>query len=336
MSKMLLAFLLGLFTITYAPSFAEKPRQCTAKDPCEVGVKTQVFFDKSRERPLITEIYYPSEKNLPSVEPTSNNFRLLQEARNAPLTPSMKKLPLIVVSHGPKSDRYALTWLQEILAANGYIVAAPDHFGDTIYLHRSEESLKQWERPKDITYVIDQVLNDPFFKQHVDPEKIGFIGYLTGGLTGVWLAGGRATQYPMPQVNPQELDDCITQAMLDKIDFTKAQKSYEDKRIKAELLLAPSYGQAFDKNGLARVDIPMLILNLEKNKAAPSKENAQYLADYIKSSGLKILPGDTERLVFPKKLCPQKGLETNDRTLEEIADNTLKFFDKYLKNPSQH
>lgn len=337
--------------LAYSEESDSEARDCSELKPCKVGVKTLVFFDVSRERPVITEVYYPSQRNLPRLKPTSNNFHLLRESRDAPIPSDQDPLPLVVLSHGYLGDRYAHLWLQEILAANGYIVAVPDHFGSTHYMHRPEDSLKRWDQPKDISLVIENLLKDPFFKGHINPDKIGFIGYAQGGLTGIWLAGGIATNYPTPNAAsspPAELDGGATQKIIDSIDFSKAKKKYEDKRIKAAFLMAPGYGAAFNKEGLACIDIPILIVATEGDTVYPVKENAQYFADNIKSSDIKVLRGDGSHTVFlseeektnpssPSSSTQDKAPEDLKRleVHEEVAAMAIKFFNKYLKEQAK-
>ncbi|MEM1283564.1 MAG: prolyl oligopeptidase family serine peptidase, partial [Chlamydiota bacterium] len=346
MTTKLIHFFIAFLIVTASSYGESEGAPCSETGDCDVGVKTLVFFDKSRERPIITEIYYPPERSAPSLVPTSTNFKLLKEKRNAPIPTGDGKLPLIILSHGHQGDRYGHAWLQEILAANGYIVAVPDHFGNTHYMQRAEDSLKRWDRPKDVTFLIDQLLEDPLLKQHIDPNKIGFIGYSRGGLTGIWLAGGIANNYPTPNMTTSsfiELDEGTSESIIKNIDFSKAKKSYEDKRIKAEFLMAPSYGFAFSPEGLSSIDIPIMIVGAENDSITPIKHNAQFYADNIKSSAIKIMPGKAGHYVFlnteaqdEKKTLPPyltKDDPSVDRSKihEEVANMALKFFDKYLK-----
>lgn len=320
--------------------------ECAQGENCSVGVKTFVFFDKSRERPIITEVYYPPGREAPHLEPSSNNFRLLKEVRNAPIPKSSSKMPLIILSHGHQGDRFQHAWLQEFLAANGYIVAVPDHYGNTSYMQRAEDSLKRWDRPKDITFLIDRLLETPSLKALVDPTRIGFIGYSHGGLTGVWLAGGIARDYPTPDMATSpldELDEGTTQAIIEAIDFEKAGKTYEDKRVKAAFLMAPSYGKAFDAAGLSPIEIPMTIVTTAEDQVTPFSENAKFYVENIKSAALKVLPGKAGHYVYlnatgeggknrlPLELTQDDPAVNRYEVHEEIATKALKFFNKYLK-----
>lgn len=320
---------------------------CNDQNICKIGIKTLFYFDKSRERPMITELYYPATRELPIMHPSSNNFKYLQEYKNAPFPHWKEKLPLLIFSHGYMGDRNDLSWLQELLAANGYIIASVDHFGNTHYMQRAEDSLKRWNRPKDISFVLDQILNDTDFKEQIDTDRIGFVGFSLGGLTGVWLAGGIADQYPIPDLKNSDftqLDEGITQGIIDKIDFKKARISYLDPRIKAGILLAPAYGCAFSEEGLSSIKIPLLIISTEEDQIVPFKENALIYAKYIKSAILKLIKGKAGHFVFlstkeelGKKVLPLQLL-IDDPSVnrgeihKEVGELSLDFFNEHLKN----
>jgi len=314
---------LFLLTMLSTSVTAEPPADPDAPADYDIGTKTVVYFDKTRERPVITEFYYPAKQNLPPLPPTSNNFKLLHEQRDAPIPLLNKKLPLILVSHAYQGNRHAYAWLQELLAANGYIVAAPDHYGCTSYIPRLEECAKHWERPTDISFLIEKILNDDFFKEWIDPEKIGFVGYELGSLTGVWLAGGIANNYPNLAQDPNSIPKIaqdIPPATLEKIDFSKAKKSYEDKKIKAMLLIHPIYSFVFNKEGLNSIEIPMLIISSETN-------DSQFFSSNIQGTKLITLSN-----LGKGSSKPTQTSETIDEAnQEEIASTALNFFNTLFK-----
>lgn len=299
----------------------------------EVGIKTLVFHDSQRERILITEIYHPN--HTPSQgKSTKDLFDRNLAAKEIPFLEGKNKLPLILFSHGYKGDRFTLSWLQETLASYGYITASVDHFSSTWYLQDPEEAMKRWERPLDIQFVLTSLLNDPLFGPHIDSERIGFIGYNLGGLTGIWLAGGVANLYRKPKLYDSasfELDEGTTDLMLSEIDFNKGKENFKDPRIKAEVLFSPVYGFAFDKEGLSPIQIPILIIAGDQDPARP-KENAIHFAKWIPKASLSLLEGvNTSLFVNERIRLKEKNIPENFRNLHrEIVKKILQFFSTAL------
>jgi predicted dienelactone hydrolase len=310
-----------------------------------LGFKTLVFSDKVRQRILITEVIYPAENETRDSLTSTDIFNRAREARDAPLLKSQKKYPLILFSHGYKGDRFGHAWLEEILASYGYIVASLDHFGETWYMFNPEKAIQRWNRPLDITFVLNELLKDPLFGSHIDQDKIGFVGYALGGLTGLWLAGGIANQYmAMNEKSPEylELDGLDESDASSAAELALAKKSYHDPRIKAMVLLAPSKSLAFDIQGLSQIKIPLLLIAAENDEIAEFKSNARYLKNSIQSSELVAIPGKAGHYIFlnPKGEVGRKSLpaylteddpSVNRREIhKDIAKATLQFFYRTL------
>lgn len=60
-------------------------------------------------------------------------YRPRQSYIGAPLTSIPNKLPVIVMTHGDAGSRYNMETVCEYLAANGYVVIAPEHTGNSPY-----------------------------------------------------------------------------------------------------------------------------------------------------------------------------------------------------------
>lgn len=140
-----------------------------------IGSVTRCFFDSSRERPLITTLWYP--------EPFASG----------------KLYPLVAFSHDKESSRLELTWLAEFLAEQGFIVAAVDHFGDTDYLKLTASQEQLWNRPLDITVLLKSLSTDPQFGPRFKQDNVAIIGYSVGALTALWLAGAKPTKFPQKE-----------------------------------------------------------------------------------------------------------------------------------------
>lgn len=146
------------------------------------------FFDLTRERPLITEVFYPIASTNETIIP-KELFQRSPQSRDAPF-PNIGKFPLVLFSHGDGGSRLDNSWLMESLAAKGYIVVSIDHYGNTDYLNLPAIALKRWERPKDVTFVLRKLLKHPKIGSLIETNRIAFAGFSLGGTTGIWLAGG--------------------------------------------------------------------------------------------------------------------------------------------------
>jgi len=110
-------------------------------------------------------------------------------AKNSPI--SGDKLPLVVVSHGKGSHFVLHHDTAETLADAGFVVAAVNHPGDTVFdMSRSADLSVMVERPTDIKRLIDFMLGASPAASKIDAERIGSFGFSRGGYTRLVLIGG--------------------------------------------------------------------------------------------------------------------------------------------------
>ena len=91
------------------------------------------------------------------------------------------KFPVVLLSHGGGLGGGSPLVLREIsayLARQGYVVVAPFH---------GKTGLSG--RPMQIKLAFDAVLADPRFKLHIDPARLGMLGFSLGGTVTLELAG---------------------------------------------------------------------------------------------------------------------------------------------------
>ncbi|HEY5917424.1 MAG TPA: hypothetical protein VIU13_08495, partial [Chryseolinea sp.] len=106
----------------------------------EVGQRTFSYEDKSRNRKLTTEVWYPTlEKSSPE---DASPFIRISTKRNASISGGI--FPLILFSHGTGGGRLTVEWFCAGLASMGFIVAAVDHFGNTFDNPIPIEFVKFW------------------------------------------------------------------------------------------------------------------------------------------------------------------------------------------------
>ena len=181
-----------------------------------VGYRTVTIIDDTRPgRPLTTAVWYPSRSRLaaPGVlgGPTPASYEIAPgvglRSRVAVADAAVEAgyFPLVVLSHGSAGSRVQLASLAETLASRGYVVAAPDHPGDTmtdVAEHRQESLLDlASDRPLDVWAVIDWMLC-PYrlFGQVVDPARVAVVGFSFGGLTAIASSVGFLRVPPDPRV----------------------------------------------------------------------------------------------------------------------------------------
>ena len=313
--------------------------------PKKTGITTFHYYDVERNRPVITEVWYPVDPESPCKTPTGFWVRC-DEARDAPLSNKKREYPLIMMSHGQGGDRYNIAWLAEVLTANGYIVAAMDHFGNTWNNKMPESYARPWERPRDVTYALDQVLNSPQFKDRIDQKRIGFVGYSLGGATGMWIAGAEAGNLDHAYVKAnaaKDLDGVAPPEFLDTIDFGEASGSFRDPRISAVMVMAPALGWMFAENSLEKINLPVFIVAPETDMVVPTEQNARIFASKISKANLKILPGEATHYVFlnranavgkrflAARYCEDPASIDRKQIHDEVAKNSIRFFDDQLK-----
>ncbi len=173
--------------------------------PYRVGVRTIAVTDERRDRTLSVDVWFPIADEgtrvayqyllIPGVYYESPVAVVASPPDIAPDGP----FPLVVYSHGSGGLRYIASYYTEMLASHGYIVAAPDHTGNTavdrLAGSEAERAVNALNRPQDVAAVID-AMTDPEnpetagFVAALDPERIAVTGHSFGGFTAYAMVAG--------------------------------------------------------------------------------------------------------------------------------------------------
>lgn len=272
-----------------------------------IGQRTFKFKDETRNRPVITEVWYPTTDTPKVKDKVPSPFLRATTVRDGKLPAG--KLPVIMLSHGTGGGRLTLEWLAASLAQNGFIVAAVDHWGNTFDNKIRMEFLKPWERPQDISFALTSLLNDRDFKQVIDPEKIGAAGFSFGGFTVIALAGAEfdfeVLRNYYKTTGQKEMDIPEYPGLIKYLDdstLLAAAKHYpplKDKRIKAFFSISPALGPGFvTKQQAENITGPVYIVGTQSDSIAPVKTNAMLYHHLIKGSQLYINPGKAGHYVM--------------------------------------
>lgn len=227
--------------------------------PYDVGVTT-ITIDADTDRPLTLDVWFPIDDAgdaplhqytfLPEIyyeSPTAVTADAGQISADGPF-------PLVVYSHGSGGLRYIAADYTEAIASYGYVVAAPDHTGNTavelVLGVETDRAANAFNRPNDVISVID-ALSDPQstegtgFVGSVDAERVAVTGHSAGGYTTYAVVGGADTD--LGAVVP-------------------------DPRIDAIITLAPATGGITDET-FAAITVPALVLGGTADDVTPIDPN---------------------------------------------------------------
>ena len=298
------SLLLGLQPLSAMAKAASDKIQITSE---AIGVQTLRYEDTSRQRPVIVEIWYPTHHSDPAAldEPSDVVWIHPKEARNAPITTAKTAYPLIVMSHGHRGDRRERTWLADILVRQGFIVAAVEHFGNTWSQYHPHVSLRFWERAKHISFAIDRVLEDANFKPHIDPARVGFVGYSLGGMTGLALAGAQAKNPKAVVLEQQENFKELLREEIEKVDFSEAEKNYKEPRIRSMLLICPA-NFIYPPESLKQIKMPVGLVAALNDEVLPHQQHAYQIIQHLVPYKVKLMRKEISHYAFLNRVT-EKG-----------------------------
>lgn len=262
-----------------------------------VGFRT-IGIGGETPRPLNVALWYPSTDTgaeaIVGETPAFVGVAVIHNAR-----PSEGAHPLVVLSHGYGGTWRNLSWLAEELVKDGYAVAAPDHPGTTHFNRDPQQAAMLWERPRDLSRVIDALEGDPALAGTIDPGRIAAIGHSLGGWSVTALAGARfdpdlfaqecASGLPARECPENDLND-----MGDlRLDAPALRQDMHDPRIKAFVSLDLGLARGFTPESLTGITVPALLIGSGIDIGdRPAEQETGWLAQHLRSE-------TTEMLIIP-------------------------------------
>jgi len=215
MPRIRLAFVL-LLALALAPTATAGPGGGPLAPPDElgpwaVGRTTFELVDPSRDdRTLPVDLWYPVDA-ADAGGPASVYDLLFTGIESAvafdsPPASAAGPFPLVVFSHGNDGIRFQSWFLMEHLASHGFVVAAPDHVGNTaLDILNPGTPFETRDRPLDISLVITAMLArsaapGDALEGRIDPARVGVAGHSFGGFTTLAMAIGFEDVPPDPRV----------------------------------------------------------------------------------------------------------------------------------------
>jgi predicted dienelactone hydrolase len=361
----LLYVLINLTPLTVIPNATAAEAR-----PQPVGMQSAHFEDANRRnwsdtgaRPLETLIWYPAAAGTQEADWEAAIFKAGRSAKGAVMASSPSKLPLIVLSHGTGGAAMGLAWLGETLAANGYIVAAVNHHGNTGAEPTPllQGTLVWWDRPQDLAVLIDRALADPQWGLRIDASRIGVAGFSIGGYTALASVGARlsraqwqnfctdAATAPFCKLPPEvsskfsedEAEHLLTKDQRVLNALSHMDDDYRDPRIKAAFVMAPVMGGAMRRDSLGAIAVPVQILVGADDDQAIPRFNAEPMAKAIPNAKLDILPKVTHYSFLPvcndrgktyvNELCTDPVGVDREVLHKDVAARAIEFFGQALR-----
>ncbi|MDQ0723491.1 putative dienelactone hydrolase [Paenibacillus sp. W4I10] len=195
-------------------------------------------------------VMYPTDR--PEQEERLGPY-LLELSRDA--NPLEGEFPLVLISHGTGSSPFVYRTLARHLARNGFIVGMPEH----PYNNRNDNSLEGTVqnlayRPRHLRLAIDWFFENDQANGKIMPDNVSVIGHSMGGYTALAAVGG------IPASFAHESSDGQSRTL----------EIVQDPRIKSLVLLAPASVWFRADGALSAVNLPILMLDAEKDPYTPS------------------------------------------------------------------
>ena len=315
-----------------------------------VGTATLHLASTATGRNITSELWFRAAPDA-SIEWFSPRppLRSIPIARNAAPQPSARRHALIVISHGNWGSPFSQGWLALELVKAGYVVLSTSHPGTVGDDQTIAGRYRLWDRSRDVSFALDEVLKIPKWAALIDENRIGFVGHSFGGWTGVSLAGGRydpARQRAF-RATAQKKDFYCEGTLKDDIagiPATDAGDSFRDGRIKAYYIMGSGPGQGFVGDSLKSISVPFVVDTAQFDEILEPLSNSTHLArqipgarEVVRPVGHFVYVPECRWLVGPiltrfagLPLCDDPAGVDRALVHKQLAPEIVAFFDKNL------
>lgn len=278
-----------------------------------VGIEYGTAYAPERAKDIDFNVWYPATSGGKMVTVGGNGvFFGTPAGRNAPHRTG--QFPLVLISHGAGGNAGQFGWIASELVKAGFVVVIPNHTGTTSGNASAEAAVRVWERPADISAVIDEITSNPDSYPYIDPNQISMLGFSAGGYTAMAVSGARVDPDKLSQfcdAGDHGMSDCAFLAHfginLHDFDLSPASQDLRDPRIQRTVAVDPGIIETITPKSLASIDIPMLILNLGNEDEIPSGVYALPAAMLIPNAEHSFVPDATHFSFLAE--CKERGAE---------------------------
>jgi len=265
------------------------------------------------DRPMQAHVLYPTD-DTGAAKPFGGNAVWQTYDVQPDAAPTGADLPLVVLSHGMFGHRYNQTWLGTELAKAGYIVVAVNHPGGNAFDANPEMAGKLWHRPEDVSRVLDHMLADPVWGEHIDADALFAAGHSLGGFTVLAAAGARYNVGQMQGYCDRDgaaiACNAFTKLGVDPANAEMLNADMSEPRLKAVVSLDPGGTFGFTPDSLAALETPVLMISGARTPEVLDQDReANWVEEVANPEALNhISVAEAGHFDF-MGLCTEKGLE---------------------------
>ncbi len=291
------------------------------------GISSGSAYAPVRDTEVDFDIWYPATDGGKRITVGGNGvFHGTPAGRKAPHQSG--RFPLVIMSHGAGGNAGQFGWIASKLAAAGFVVVLPNHPGTTTGNASAEAAVRVWERPADVSAVLDEITQNAQDYPYINPEQISVLGFSAGGYTAMAVSGARVDPAALQgfcDETDHGMSDCAFLAHfgvdLHQMDLSPAAQDLHDPRIKSAVVVDPGIVSTMTPASLAAIDIPMLVINLGDEKLVPAGVYARAAAELIPSAEYTIVP-DAIHFSFLAQ-CKPKGAKIlqDEGELDPLCDD---------------
>lgn len=323
--------------------------------PHKVGTRVYSWVDTTRGRAVSTRLWYPVSES--GGDKATYLDLILTKVQGQAIhkgSATGGPWPVVLFSHGFKGINWQSYSFAEYVASHGYVVAAPDHVGNTLFdfsADKATESKSALERPKDLAFAWSELVTlnaktGTDMYQRMDLDHVAVTGHSFGGYTAIVAAGGEV------DVNAAKKGCATASNMLCKGGYMDAWPDGAtiklDKPIagvKAMICLAPGFDVAFGKPGMSKVKVPGLLFGGTLDDTTPIATDINPMYANLPSPKAKVLITGASHMSFTnicslppaqavpqlKEMCVKPGLIDLDKGFELTNAFAVAWLNRWLK-----